>query len=266
MDYLLVTLAAGAVSVLTFFCGFGLGTLLMPVFALVAPVELAVAATAVVHLANNVFKLLLVGRRADRAVVLAFGIPAVVAALIGAWLLTVLAHAGRPLVEYPLFGRTASITPVKLVMALVIIAFAAIELWPRFEKLEFDRRWMPLGGAISGFFGGLSGHQGALRSAFLLRARLSKECFVATGVVIACLVDVARLGVYGVDRFALPRAGGSAPIEPRLLWLIGAASLAAFAGSAVGMILIRKVTLKGLKVSVALALIGLGLALGAGIV
>ncbi len=266
MDFLLVTFAAGAVSVLTFFCGFGLGTLLMPVFALVAPVELAVAATAIVHLANNVFKLMLVGRRSDRAVVLAFGLPAVIAALIGAWLLTVLAHSERPMLEYPVLGRTAAVTPLKLVMALVIIAFAAIELWPRFEKLEFDQRWIPLGGAVSGFFGGLSGHQGALRSAFLLRAGLSKESFIASGVVIACLVDVARLGVYGVDRFAFTRAGGSTPVEPRLMWLIAAASLAAFAGSVAGMILIRKVTLKGLRVSVALALMVLGLTLGAGIV
>ena len=29
--------------------------------------------------------------------------------------------------------------------------------------LEFDRRYLPLGGLLSGFFGGLSGHQGALR-------------------------------------------------------------------------------------------------------
>ena len=33
----------------------------------------------------------------------------------------------------------------------------------------------------SGFFGGLSGMQGALRSAFLARAGLSKEAFVASG-------------------------------------------------------------------------------------
>ena len=42
------------------------------------------AATAVVHLANNVFKLALVGRHAVRAVVIRFGIPAVVAAFAGA--------------------------------------------------------------------------------------------------------------------------------------------------------------------------------------
>ena len=37
----------------------------MPVFALFFPVPLAIAATAVVHLANNVFKLCLMARAVD---------------------------------------------------------------------------------------------------------------------------------------------------------------------------------------------------------
>jgi hypothetical protein len=38
--------------------------------------------------------------------------------------------------------------------------------------------------------------QRALRSAFLIRAGLSKEAFIATGVVVAAIIDVTRLGVY----------------------------------------------------------------------
>jgi hypothetical protein len=51
MSYLIICVVAFAVSGLTLFSGFGLGTLLMPAFALFFPV--AVAATAVVHLANE---------------------------------------------------------------------------------------------------------------------------------------------------------------------------------------------------------------------
>ena len=71
------------VSGLTLYSGFGLGTLLMPVFAIFFPVHVAVAATAVVHGANNIFKVLVVGRHADRELVLRFGIPAIVAAFDG---------------------------------------------------------------------------------------------------------------------------------------------------------------------------------------
>ena len=54
----MVCLTAFVVAGLTLFSGFGLGAVLMPAFAVFFPVEVAVAATAVVHLANNIFKLL----------------------------------------------------------------------------------------------------------------------------------------------------------------------------------------------------------------
>ena len=51
--------------------------------------------------------------------------------------------------------------------------------------------------ARSVVFGGLSGHQGAFRSMFLLKSGLILQRFIATGVVLAVLVDVARMLVYG---------------------------------------------------------------------
>ena len=50
--HLAVALAALFAAGLTLYSGFGLGTLLLPVFALFYPVEVAVAATAMVHGAN----------------------------------------------------------------------------------------------------------------------------------------------------------------------------------------------------------------------
>jgi len=88
------------------------------------------------------------------------------------------------------------ITIIKAVIGTLIMVFALLEMWPRFQELAFPPRWLPLGGALSGFFGGLSGNQGALRSAFLLKIGLSKEAFVATGVVSAVIVDAARLVIY----------------------------------------------------------------------
>lgn len=81
MDILVLSLAAFAVALLTFFSGFGLGTILTPVFMVFFfSVDLAVALTGVVHFFNNLFKLVLVGGRADRQVLIRFGIPAVIAA------------------------------------------------------------------------------------------------------------------------------------------------------------------------------------------
>ena len=71
--YLIVAAAALAASALTLYSGFGLGTLLLPVLALFFPVDTAVTATAIVHGANNLLKILLVGAKADRDLVLRFG-------------------------------------------------------------------------------------------------------------------------------------------------------------------------------------------------
>lgn len=250
-----VCVAAFLASGLTLFSGFGLGTLLMPVFALFFGVETAVGLTAVVHFLNNFFKLLLLGRKADRAVVLRFGVPAVVAAFAGARALTSLSGLA-PLAGYEAFGSLREVTAVKLALGAVMLVFAALEASPKAAALSFDRKYLPLGGALSGFFGGLSGHQGALRSAFLVRSGLSKEAFVATGVVIACMVDVTRMAVYAAG-FPLDSLRSHAVI-------LSAATASAFAGVLAGRLLLEKMTIVSVQRAVAgmLALIGLGLASG----
>lgn len=195
MEYILVSIAAFLVAGLAVYSGFGLGTLLMPVFALFFPVPVAIASTAVVHLANNLFRIGFVGRRADWRVVAIFGIPAVIAGIAGALVLTLLSGI-TPLATYTLGDREFEITPAKLVVAVLIAAFAVLELTPVFEKWKLPGRYLPLGGALSGFFGGLSGHQGALRSVALLGAGLSPAAFVGTGSPAGVGVDLAR--VYGL--------------------------------------------------------------------
>lgn len=257
MELIIITIAAFLTAILTFFSGFGLGTILTPVFVIFFPIDLAIALTGVVHFFNNVFKLFLVGRRADKTVLLWFGVPAIIAAFAGAWLLIHLTDL-EPMFSYTLAGKVMVVTPVKFVIALLLIVFAIMDLTPFFERIEFGAEKLPYGGLLSGFFGGLSGHQGALRSAFLIKAGLAKEAFVATGVVIACFVDFTRLAVY---------AGGFAQSGlQENLTLVLSATLAAIAGAFVGNKLLKKVTLAFIQRLVAVMLIGISLALGAGII
>ena len=111
----------------------------MPAFALFLPVPVAVVATPVVHLANNLFKLALVGRKADWTVVVRFALPAAAAAIVGVILLRLLADV-PPLLSYSLGGETRVVTPVKLTVAVLMMGFALFELLPRFRRLSFDRR------------------------------------------------------------------------------------------------------------------------------
>ena len=87
MDILIIALVALLASLLTFFSGFGLGTILLPAFAFFFPLEIAVGLTAIVHFLNNLFKFILIGKQVNWKVVLYFGVPAVIAAYFGAKLL-----------------------------------------------------------------------------------------------------------------------------------------------------------------------------------
>jgi len=255
LPYLLPALAAFVTAGLTFFSGFGLGTILLPVFALFFPLEVAIGLTAVVHLANNLFKLALVGKYADRGVVLRFGLPALAAAFLGAEAL--LRLAGLPaLATYQLFGHTLQVAPVKLVVAVLMVVFALFEVHPALADFTLPRGWLPLGGVLSGFFGGLSGHQGSLRSIFLLKCGLSKEAFISTGVVIACLVDISRLAVYASGFPAHLIQDNAGPLM--------AAMIAALLGSFLGRRVLIRITMRFVQILVAalLFLVALGLASG----
>ena len=171
MEIIIISIVALLASLLTFFSGFGLGTILMPAFALFFPVEVAIALTGVVHLLNNLFKMSIVGKKATWRVVLKFGVPAIIGAFIGALILVYFSD-NTAWTTYYIGNRECVITPVKVIIASLMFGFAVLEIIPFYKKLKFPESKLYFGGAISGFFGGLSGHQGALRSAFLMLSEL----------------------------------------------------------------------------------------------
>ena len=253
---IVVGITAFLTAALTLFSGFGLGSLLLPAFAVFFPLPVAVAATAVVHLLNNLFKAAMLGRHAQWRVVLAFGIPGAVAAFFGAWALRGLTgHA--PLATWQLFERECAVTPDGLAIGGLILAFALFELHPTARKVGFAPRWLPLGGVLSGFLGGLSGHQGALRSAFLLRLSLPKEAYIGTGVMCAVIIDLVRLTEYA--------RGGLAPLTDA--WdAVAVGTASAFVGSYLGRKLLRKVTMRAIHLLVGWLLVALGASIAAGLV
>jgi uncharacterized membrane protein YfcA len=261
INYLLVAACAFLAAGLTMYSGFGLGTLMLPVFAVFVPVEMAVVATALVHGANNLFKVTLLGRHADREVVLKFGLTAIVAAVLGAMALGWIAQSSAGVTIELNDNAVSNITPPKLVIGLLMIGFALFDLMPRFRNLQFDRKYLPLGGLLSGFFGGMSGHQGALRSAFLAKASLTSEGFVGSNAVIGFLVDLTRISVY-VALFASAEKN-LASFTAWPLVIIG--SLAAFSGVLVARRYLRKVTMTSIRTLVGVLLFGVGLALISGV-
>lgn len=256
MDYSLIAAVALFASLLTFYSGFGLGTLLTPVFVVFFPVDQAVALTGVVHLLNNLFKMGLIGRNLSHKVLLRFGLPAIPAAFIGAWLMIRLGE-GNVLFSWQYASHRFDVNTIQLVIGSLISFFALYELMPALKGRQFSDRWLSLGGLLSGFFGGLSGHQGALRSAFLIRLNLSKQAYIATGIAIACLVDLSRLVVY-FDKYY------HAGFQEKGNYLL-VACLSAFGGAIVGKRLLKKMSLQMLHKVVGYLLLLMGLAIAAGI-
>jgi uncharacterized membrane protein YfcA len=253
MEYIVIILVAFGASMLTFFSGFGLGTMLTPVFILFFPPEFAVAATAIVHFLNNMFKLVLIGKHAVRSIIIRFGLPAIVGAYFGALALSELAHS-----ETVLHIGSIETNYLNVVMAVLIFLFSLMELLPGLKNLEINKKFLLPGGIFSGFFGGLSGHQGALRSAFLVKLGLNKSQFVATGVVIACLIDTIRIGTYAFSfDFSVLRSS----IE-----LIGLATLSAFAGAFIGKNLLEKITISFIQNLVGFLMILISILLFLGII
>jgi uncharacterized membrane protein YfcA len=250
---LLIPAVALAASLITLISGFGLGTLLLPVFALFFPLEVAIGLTAVVHLLNNLFKLGLLWKDIHWSIVLRFGVPGMAGAYLGARLMLLL--GARDAVYQ---GLLHPVDPLDLVIAGLMLVFGLFEISKKLNALSLPSRWMVPGGLISGFFGGLSGHQGALRSLFLLRSGLAKEAFIASGVAIACLVDLTRLPTYATrDLVATAQDQGH---------LLLASTLAAFIGAWWGRTLIPKVTMRGVQLTVGVLILAIAVMVVAGII
>src|SRR3990172_11009712 len=182
MDLLAVTgicVAAVLVASLVLISGFGLGTLLTPLFALFYDIKIAVLLIAIVHFSNNLFKLGLFFRHLDRAVLKRFGVLTIVGAFIGSFL------------QAWLHSET-----LKIGLGILLIILGAVEFLPPHLSWRIPKKLDPLGGLFSGLLGGVLGNQGAVRSAYLLNYGLSKEAFIATATVIACLIDVTRIPIY----------------------------------------------------------------------
>jgi len=244
METFLILLTVFIGSSLTLVSGFGLGTLLMPVMAIFFPLDTAILLTAWVHLANNLIKFAFYYKHISWPILLRFAPTAIIGAYLGALILDYLKDWNSSL-EVPELHIQTSV--FQIILGFLLGLFAIIEWLPQEKRFSFPTSLLPIGGAVSGFFGGLSGHQGALRSAFLLRANLSKEVLIGTGIVIATCIDVTRINHYlGTEKHE-----GILDNLPLFIQAVGVAFLGVFLTQR----WIKKVTIAWLQKSIAIFLI-----------
>ena len=172
----IASLAAGAIASVA---GFGIGSILTPVFNTHVDMRLAVAAVSIPHVAATAVRFWRMRRATDRGVLKSFGLMSAAGGLTGA-----------------LLQRYAS-SPVLIIVFATLLVFVGVAgLTGLSERMRFGRRAGWIAGAVSGLLGGLVGNQGGIRSASLLGYDLSPAAFVATATAIGLIVDAARMPVY----------------------------------------------------------------------
>jgi uncharacterized membrane protein YfcA len=172
----IASLAAGAIASVA---GFGIGSILTPVFNTHVDMRLAVAAVSIPHVAATAVRFWRMRRATDRGVLKSFGLMSAAGGLTGA-----------------LLQQYAS-SPVLIIVFATLLVFVGVAgLTGLSERIRFGRRAGWIAGAVSGLLGGLVGNQGGIRSASLLGYDLSPAAFVATATAIGLIVDAARMPVY----------------------------------------------------------------------
>jgi len=257
MEILIICVVTFSAAILTFFSGFGLGTILTPVMLIFFPVEIAIAFTGIIHFSNNIFKLFIISKSINSEVLIKFGGPAVLASFIGSYLLFNI-NGSDIFYSIYLFGQQRNVTIIKFLVSVLLIIFSLIDLLPVLKNLKFNKKTLPIGGFLSGFFGGLTGNQGALRSAFLIKMDLNKNIFISTTVVISTLVDFTRIGVYSTNLLK---------VDMSEYFVLGIFSVISGAlGSIIGNKLLKKMTIEAIRSIVAFLILILASCLLMGII
>lgn len=139
----------------------------------------AVAAVAIPHALATAFRAWRLRAHVDMSVLKRFGLWSAAGGLAGA-----------------LFYARAGDRTLTIILAMLLLLTAVAGLTNIMRRLQPRGFAVSLIGAVSGFFGGVAGNQGGLRSAALLTFPLTPLAFVAIATATGLLVDAARLPVY----------------------------------------------------------------------
>lgn len=221
----LLTLIAAAIGTAT---GFGTSTVMIPVMTLFVPLPIALLFIGIIHLAGDVWKVLLFKRGLDWKLILGFGLSGIAASFIGA----------------SLSLRTEGL-PLKRILGAFLLAYVCFLFLKRQWALPKSQSTAIWGGTLSGLFAGFFGVGGAVRGAFLTAFNLPKEVYVFTSGLIALFIDVTRVSRY---------LWGGTRLEDSLLYALAGCIPISFAGAYGGKKFLDKLPQKFFRIFVGIFL------------
>ncbi|MCX5646150.1 MAG: sulfite exporter TauE/SafE family protein [Phycisphaerae bacterium] len=179
MELLAIVILVVAASAIGTVTGFGLSTVMIPVLALFYPVPETLLFVGTVHWFNDLWKLVLFREGIRWRLILPFGLPGIVATVIGAHLLF-----------------TIPGTALQRVLGVFLLGYVVFLFAKSAFKISQSAVAAVTGGALSGFFAGVFGMGGAIRALFLSAFDLPKAVYWATAGAIAIAIDTPRLATY----------------------------------------------------------------------
>jgi len=228
-----VAVAALLAGTIASIAGFGIGSILTPVFNTHVDMRLAVGAVSIPHVVATALRFWRMRHDTDWRVLQTFGLMSAAGGLTGA-----------------LLQQSATSPALTILFAGVLVFVGLAGLTGLSERMRFGRVAGWFAGAGSGLLGGLVGNQGGIRSAALLGYDLSPAAFVATATATGLIVDASRMPVYVVS-------DGHRMIE--MLPTIVTATIAASIGTIAGERILDRIPIRLFRRFVALLVLALGI-------
>lgn len=193
--------------------GFGSSIFFIPIATYFLDFQSALGITAIFHVSSNLSKIALFRHGFNKQLIFNFGIPAVLAVIVGALL------SNRVNVKY-----------LEIVMAVFLIVTGVLLLLFSKFKIQANRMNAFAGGTASGFVAGLIGTGGAIRGLVLAGYDLNTDVFIATSAAIDLGIDLSRSGIYALNGF----------VHKHDLYIIPVMLLVSFIGTFLGKLLLKK--------------------------
>lgn len=181
----LLTLIAATIGTIT---GFGTSALMIPVLVIFFPPVETIFLVAIIHWFGNIWKVSLFRKGFDLWLVALFGVVGLATSYLGAFVS---------------LGANEQI--LLRLLGAFLAGYALFLIFQSKFKIPAGNATALSGGALSGFFAGMFGIGGAIRSMFLSAFDLPKAVYIATAGAIGIMVDSTRIVTYFTGGATLPK-------------------------------------------------------------
>ena len=146
--------------------GFGIGSFLIPLVSVQTGTKVAIALVTLPHFLGTSLRFWLLKSKVNRKILVRFGLLSAAGGLFGALVHTFFVS-----------------DLLQVIFSIMLVLAGILGVLQVSERLRFGKIGASIVGLASGFFGGLVGEQGGIRSVALLNFNVEKEAFIATATL-----------------------------------------------------------------------------------